>query len=278
MKKKNKVNPVLYIILCIGLSISILSGGYLFKYYYGIYKTDKTYNDLRNDIGDEEDDNKPVIRRDAIDADREKDPNKHSIRHSKYDKLYEKNSDFVGWLEVPGTVIDYPVMQTKKNEQYYIHRNFYGKYDEAGTLFCNAIANLARPSDNTIIYGHNMKYGAMFHDLSKFESEEFYEKHKLFYFDTIYRSGVYEIIGTVKTDLYNGSFEYFYYADCNSEEFYKYVNFIKNKSLYKTKAIENVEYGDILVTLSTCSYHVSGGKGRILVIGKLIETDDPFLT
>lgn len=277
-KTKKKVNPFLYVLLLVFVSSALCSGGYLFKYYYDMYITNKMYGDLRKDIGDDEDNNKPVVRRDGLDVTREDDPNEHKIRHSKYDKLYEENKDFVGWINVPGTVIDYPVMQTKNNEEKYLHTNFYGKYDYEGVPFCNAASDLARPSDNIIIYGHNMKYGTMFQNLTKFEDKEFYEKHKIFFFDSIYRSGTYEIIGVIKTDLFKGSYEYYKIADCNAEEFYSYVNFIKNKSLYRIDAINDVEYGDMLVTLSTCSYHVSGKKGRLLVVGKMIETDDPFLT
>lgn len=272
-KKKSIVIPL--IMLIIGLVVMGISGTYLYKYYSQRYKSEQTYDDLRDDIGDEDEVRKPVVRRDPIDVSREKDPNKHEIRHSKYDKLYEENPDFVGWINVPGTNIDYPVMQTKDNEQKYLHTDFYGRWSYEGVPFLSANSDIVRPSDNITIYGHHMKYGTMFHNLTKFENNEFYKEHKIFYFDNIYRSGTYEIVGVVKTDVNQGSYQYWNVSDCNAEEFYRYVDFLKENSLYKIKALNDVEYGDILVTLSTCEYHTS--NGRLIVVGKLIETDDEYL-
>ena len=76
--------------------------------------------------------------------------------------LYKENNDFVGWITIKGTNIDYPVMQNKKDEQFYLHRNFYKEYDFAGTPFCAAIADVDKPSDNILIYGHHLNAGTMF--------------------------------------------------------------------------------------------------------------------
>lgn len=273
-KKKSIIVPC--IILVIGLIAMAISGYYLYSYYSERIRSENTFEDLRDDIIDEAEIRKPVVRRDPIDVTKEDDPNKHEIRHSKYDKLLENNPNFVGWINVPGADIDYPVMQTKDNEQKYLHLDFNGRWTYEGTPFCSANSDLARPSDNIIIYGHNMKYGAMFHNLTKYENKDFYTDHNIFYFDSIYRSGTYEIIGVVKTDINNGSYQYWNTTDCNAEEFYDYVKYIKDNSLYKIKALDNVEYGDMLVTLSTCEYHTY--NGRLIVIGKMIETDDEYLT
>lgn len=269
MHKLKKI--ILYILLIIGVTSMLISGYIVGKYYYDIIRTNKTYNDIREQVETGDELRKPVVNKDS---DRED----SSIRHSKYDKLYENNKDFIGWINVPGTNIDYPVMQTPKDEQFYLHRNFYKNYDFAGTPFTNSYANLAKPSDNIIIYAHNMKNGSMFANLLKYEKEDFYKKHQIFYFDSIYRSGTYEIIGVVRTDVLPNTYKYYLASNCNMEEFYEYLDFIKNKSIYKIDAFNSVEYGDTLVTLSTCSYHISNNKGRILVIGRLAETDDERLT
>lgn len=276
-KKKNVIIPTITLLLC--LSIMFISGYHLYDYYSQRINSEIDYENIRDliddDADDEDDSRKPVVRRDAIDVNKEDDPVDHPIKHTKYDKIYEQNPDFVGWINVPGTLIDYPVMQTKYDEQKYLHLNFNGYYAYEGVPFCNAISDLARPSDIITIYGHHMKYGTMFQALTYYEDKSFYQTHKTFYFDSIYRLGTYEVIGVVLTDTNDSSFKYWTVADCNSEEFYKYVNFIKNNSLYKIDAINNVEYGDMLVTLSTCEYHTS--NGRLIVVGKMIETDDENL-
>lgn len=276
MKKRINKKSVPYIILIIGLTGMIVSGIFLYNYWMPCIRAKKELDSVNDLIEDSDENREPYVRRDSIDVTKENDTNKHKMRHSKYDKIYEENPDFVGWLEVPGTVIDYPVMQTKPNEQKYLHQSFYGNWAYEGVPFCSAISDIVRPSDNILIYGHHMKYGTMFHNLTKFENKDFYKEHNIFYFDTIYRSGTYEIVGVVKTDINPGSYEYWNVADCNAEEFYRYVDWIKEKSIYKIDAINNVEYGDILVTLSTCEYHTT--NGRLIVVGKMIETDDEYLT
>lgn len=276
MKKQINKKSVPYIMLIIGLTGMIVSGIYLYNYWMPRIRAEKELDSVNDLIEDSDENREPYVRRDSIDVTKEDDTNEHKIRHSKYDKIYEENPDFVGWLEVPGTAINYPVMQTKSNEQKYLHLSFYGNWAYEGVPFCSAISDIVRPSDNILIYGHHMKYGTMFHNLTKFENKDFYKEHNIFYFDTIYRSGTYEIVGVVKTDINPGSYEYWNVADCNAEEFYRYVDWIKEKSIYKIDAINNVEYGDILVTLSTCEYHTT--NGRLIVVGKMIETDDEYLT
>jgi sortase B len=120
-----------------------------------------------------------------------------------------------------------------------------------------------------------MKYGTMFAQLMNFRDENFYKEHKIFYFDSIYRTGTYEIVAVILTDTYSSSFKYWNYGMCNKEEFNEYLDFIKSHALYKTDLIDTVEYGDLLCSLSTCAYHNS--QGRMLVVGKMIDTDDEKL-
>ena len=96
-------------------------------------------------------------------------------------------------------------------------------------------------------------------------------EHKTFYFDTIYRTGTYEVIAVVYTDVNAGAFKYWEVED-TEEAFNEYVNFLKRKTVYNTDGLDSVTYGDKLVTMSTCAYHVT--NGRLIVVGKLIDSDD----
>ena len=96
--------------------------------------------------------------------------------------LYAQNSDLVGWIRVDGTRIDYPVMQTPDNPEYYLHRDFNKEYSDSGTPFLDANSRIGG-TWNRIIYGHNMKFGTMFHDLQKYDSKEFWDAHKTFSVD-----------------------------------------------------------------------------------------------
>ena len=96
--------------------------------------------------------------------------------------LHKKNGDIVGWLKIGGTRIDYPVMQTPDENEYYLRRNFRKESSIAGTPFMDA-GSVIGTSKNYLIFGHNIKSGTMFHDLLKYEDKAFWKKHKTFSFD-----------------------------------------------------------------------------------------------
>ena len=127
-------------------------------------------------------------------------------------------------------------------------------------------------SDNCIIYGHHMQDGSMFADLCKFESEDFYKEHKTFRFDTLGAYGEYEIVCVFKTSVYSADgFKYYHFVDAaNAEEFNAYLSTCQALALYETGV--SAQYGDNLLTLSTCEY--SRTNGRMVVVAKLITPID----
>ena len=130
----------------------------------------------------------------------------------KYEKLHEENGDLVGWLTIPGTAIDYPVMQKAGNE-YYLHHDFYGEEDKHGCLFVKDIADVDTPGDCFIIYGHNMKDGTMFGDLDEYRSEAYYREHPRLRFDSLYEEREYEIMAVFLSRVYKEGEEGFRYYD-----------------------------------------------------------------
>lgn len=190
-----------------------------------------------------------------------------------YAELYKTNSDIIGWIKIEDTKIDYPVMQTKNDPEYYLHRSFDGEYTDSGTPFMDAASDIFIPTANFLIYGHHMKNRTMFHDLLKYEDKSFYENHKKFKFDTIYKGGqgTYEIISVAYSQIYakdSDKFKYYQYADITTEtEFNEYVRGVKALSIYDTGV--TAEYGDQLVTLSTCAYHTE--EGRFFVVAKRVD-------
>lgn len=191
----------------------------------------------------------------------------------RYVDLYHANNDIIGWVKIKDTRIDYPVMQTPDNNEYYLHRNFEREYSGAGTPFMDVSSSVFIPTSNFLVYGHNMDNGNMFHDLLKYRDEDFYKTHKKFKFDTIYKGGqgTYEILAAGYSKIYptgSDEFKYYHYGGITTEEeFYEYVNGVKNLSIYDTGV--TAEYGDQLVTLSTCAYHVK--NGRFFIVGKRIK-------
>lgn len=188
-----------------------------------------------------------------------------------YRTLYEENSDMVGWLKIPDTNIDYPVMQTIEDEQYYLYRDFFGNKDKNGTLFMDTDSDMNRENSILMIHGHHMKSGAMFGGLAEFSKKEYFDKHSEILFYTKNEMRKYEIMSVFTTEIYNedtNEFCYYKYFSLESKnEFDEYYKNIKKLSIYDTEVI--AEYGDEFIVLSTCAYHTK--NGRFVVVGKLIK-------
>lgn len=180
-----------------------------------------------------------------------------------YGALFEKNPDMIGWLSIPGTVIDYPVMQTPEEPDFYLHRNFNREYSAYGVLYAEEECSISPQSDNITVYGHNMKNGTMYGSLEKYKEEEFYKAHPKVHFDTLAGFGVYEIIGVFK--ISPEEFPYHQFIEASGpEEFDEYINRVKELSFYETGIA--AEYGDKLITLSTCEY--TKENNRLVVVAK----------
>lgn len=185
-------------------------------------------------------------------------------------ELYRRNSDLVGWVCVEDTNINYPVMQTVDNPNFYLKHGFDKEYTDYGCPYVQEDCDVQAPSDNIVIYGHNMKNGSMFADLEKFKSEDFWKKHKTVTFNTLTEKCEYEIVAVFKTVVYTDSpdsFKFYRFTNSQSpEEFAAFIEKCKELSLYDTGV--SAEYGDKLITLSTCEY--SHTNGRLVVVAKKI--------
>ncbi len=194
-----------------------------------------------------------------------------------YREQFLANEDMAAWLQIPDTVIDYPVMWTPRDEIYYLYRGFDGSKDRNGCLILDTDSSLDPLTTNLIIHGHNMKSGAMFGTLTDYEKESFYQDHKEILLHT--RDGVrkYEVIAVFRSQVYKKTdtvfkFYKFFQAD-TQEEFDDFYQNIKALSLYETEG--QAQFGDNFLTLSTCVYHVE--RGRFVVVAKEVEGGDVYL-
>lgn len=194
--------------------------------------------------------------------------NEETERMLQVKQLQEQNTDIIGWLEIEDTNINYPVLQGRDNS-YYMTHNYKKENSKNGSIFLNADYNWNIASNNLLIYGHNLGNGMMFQQLLKYEKESFYQEHPVIRFTTAKEDAEYEIISAFKSRVYYKSeknvFRYYYFINSESEEKYdEFVKNAKNASLYPIDATAN--YGDQLITLSTCSYYVE--DGRFAVVGR----------
>lgn len=173
------------------------------------------------------------------------------------------NSDFVAWLTIPGTRVDYPVVSTD-NPDYYLDHTFNGKHGKVGTLFSLGKASYKTPSQNIAIYGHNVESGGapMFASLLRFKNESYFNKHPNVCFDTIYRSGLYKIFAVFHMTV--GDFDPTQASFRSGNEFMQFVNRAKDLSMYDTGV--DVGPNDQILTFITCDRSFKRRVGRLIVM------------
>lgn len=186
-------------------------------------------------------------------------------------ELQKENPEVVGWLEIEGTNISYPVCQADNND-YYLTHSYKKEKVTGGSPFLDKDYDFTIPSSNLLIYGHRNKKGLIFEDLIKYQDEQFYKEHKLIRFTTATEDTTYEVMSVFNSRVYyqdeTNVFRYYYFVNAeNKAEYDEFVENCKKASLYDTGV--TAEYGDQLLTLSTCEY--SQDDGRFAVVARKIK-------
>lgn len=189
-----------------------------------------------------------------------------------YQPLVQENSHLAAWLMIEGIEVDYPVLYTPDDPEYYLRKAFDGSYALSGSLFIGA--DCFPDGTNIIIYGHNMKDGSMFGGLDAYADEDYAREHSEIIYDLIQPDGSYErltfeVMAAFYSRIYSvdeeNMFRYYYGTDLSDpDEFQHYIEEVMSASLYDLGV--TAEYGDRLLTLSTCSYHTE--DGRFVVVAR----------
>ena len=192
---------------------------------------------------------------------------------TKFADFWKENEDIKGWLQIEGTNVNFPVVQTSDND-YYHRLGFNKEYDYYGTPYIDYECDVKTPSTNLIIYGHNIRNdGQMFNDLTKYKQLSFYKEHPLIDFDSVYEEGEYKIfaafiVNTLPEHDNGDVFQYNHFVNAeNEEEFNAFVDEVRRRSLFDTSV--DVEYGDELLTLSTCTYEFK--EARFVVVARRVR-------
>ena len=184
-----------------------------------------------------------------------------------YKEMAAEYTELFGWLKIPDTQIDLPVMQPQGEKDFYLHHDFTGASSVEGALFVDAKSSW--PQDNNlVIYGHNMKNGHMFGTLDLYKNADYFQEHREIRFDTVYEAGVYEAVAVLKTRIRNENeqgFRYYQFFQYHDEEtFQECLDFVKENQMFDTG--DALQYGDQILMLSTCEY--SQENGRLVVVAR----------
>jgi len=196
-------------------------------------------------------------KKDGVSDGNEEDPNRIEVD---FDALWEINSDVVAWLVSPDTGINYPVLQAPDND-YYLHRLIDGNWNDNGSLFLDYRCSGDFSDENSIIYGHNMRSGAMFGNLVKYKDQNYYDEHSDIYLVTPERQ--------YRLDLFAGCI-----IESDADI---YQNHVSQEYLQRCIARSTFQPDHVVVpegpilTLSTCSYEFQ--NARYVVLGVLVPTD-----
>ena len=248
-------------IICFLLLVMIFSGVMIYRHFKEAHTQEEIYDSLA-EIVEESETNESV---EATEGE--------VVMLPEYAKLYEQNSDIVGWIRIDDTQINYPVMQSPQEPNFYLKHGFDKAYSDYGCPYVQEDCDVQEPSDNLVIYGHHMSNGSMFAHLEKFKSKDFWNEHRTITFNTLTDKQEYEIVSVFRTVVYTDSsdaFKYYRFVDAESDDvFDDYIGKCKELSFYDTGV--TAEYGDKLITLSTCEY--SRNNSRLVVVAKRITED-----
>lgn len=257
MKIKKIIGIAAIVVLC---GIAVFSGVVFHHQYQDQKNSAQQFEDLSNmitDVDKSELDKEPVPEpgEDApvseTISEEELAAREAELAMEKYRALFDQNSDFVGWISIDDTNINYPVMWTPNNPNYYLKHSFEKEYSDYGVPYIDEDCVMGE-SNNYVIYGHHMKNETMFHDLCNYASKDFYDEHPIIKFDTLFGFGEYQIVAVFRFDTNNDTFRYNQFTDMDEEHFKNFMNSVHLRQLYDTGV--DAEYGDHLITLSTCEY------------------------
>lgn len=268
-RKRHKTPAIYYVIAVILISILAFSGYQALKIYLPQSKESRDFEAIKEEAGIEDVSAKEIIgSTEDSGTDTPSDISERSGTGSSaaadtepFRRLSGVNSDFVGWLSIEDTVIDYPVMKSSESDpEFYLHRDFDKNYSYSGTLFigegCNA------DSDAFVIYGHNMNAGTMFGSLDSYKSGSFALEHKDIVFRTPKENRVYRVFAAFQTTLLpEGADGFAYYRSVGKLTEGEYDTALENiRQMSLISMNDSPEYPEQILFLSTCYYHTDEGR------------------
>ena len=182
-----------------------------------------------------------------------------------FTKLLTNNADTIGWIQISGTPINYPVVHTYDSQKY-LNVNFNGNKSVCGAIFSCGSVQYNPVSQNITLFGHNLGTNRtkMFSTLVRYKNKKYYNEHPDIYFETLYQKGTYRVFSVFNVNVPGEDFNYTQSAFGSEQSFINFINTAKSKSIYDT-GIE-VSASDEILTLSTCDRSYDNETGRMVVM------------
>lgn len=185
-----------------------------------------------------------------------------TLPHHDLAALQAENPDCVGWLTVPDTTVDYPVVWTPADPEYYLRRDFYGAQASGGTPFLDGRNKPQAEGQNLILYGHNMLDGSMFKPVLQYLTPNFQVTHEDVYLELNGAQYRYQVIASLETSSRSLVYTYTDLSGAAEMEDFR-------AALLEESGVGAIPQAEGYLTLSTCNNQ--GGNSRVLVIAALVE-------
>lgn len=182
-----------------------------------------------------------------------------------FKQLDAVNPDIIGWIHLDATTLNYPILQSKDNEDY-LKKDFENQYNRKGSIFMDYRNSPKHEKMNTVIYGHHVGDDTMFDTVEKYLDQSFYDQHKTMQYDTKYGKYQLEVISAYETTTED---DYIQTDFSSSKQYEKFLEETLKKSEISTTT--EINKNDKIVILSTCEDAYSLSSGRIVVVAKLVE-------
>ena len=173
-----------------------------------------------------------------------------------------ENPDCVGWLTIPDTTVDYPIVWTPNDPEHYLRRDFYGNHASGGTPFLDGRNVAQAEGQNLILYGHNMLDGSMFKPILQYLEPNFRQTHQDIYLELDGSQYRYQIVGALETNTRSPVYAYTDLSDIAEMKNFRAM-------LPEETGLNAIPQAEDYLTLSTCNDQ--GGNSRVLVIAALVE-------
>lgn len=252
-------------ILCVIALIG--SVGYMANYFIKTNSAEKSYEEIKEMAVTEETIQETEQSKEPVQEETEEIEEKELVEIPiDFASLKEKNSDIYAWITIPGTKVDYPILQKPEDDSYYLNHTVDGVEGLPGSIYTESVHNQEFTESNTVIYGHNMKDDTMFGSLHDYEKADFFRDNRTVYIYTPTNIFTYEIFAAV---TYSDAYIPFAFDFTSNEGYQAFLDSVYESKNMTNQFAEDVEVTteDCIITMSTCI----GGKpnNRYLVLAVL---------